>query len=95
MAEHELLHLAIVRAAPVRAGQEGPADFNFALVLVVGVKSRRANDSAGFVVDGEERAAGVEGILEEFLEDVLLIAVGTGMLFPDEGIASNGEKIVG
>ena len=38
--QHELFHFAVVAAAPMGPGQEGPADFDLAFVLVVAVESR-------------------------------------------------------
>src|SRR5262245_50000343 len=40
MAQHELLHFLVVGAAPVRPGQERPADLNLTLGFVVAVETR-------------------------------------------------------
>jgi hypothetical protein len=39
MVEHQALHLTVVHPAPVRPGEEGPADFDLALLLVVSVET--------------------------------------------------------
>src|SRR5690349_604030 len=40
MLQHEALHLTVVSTAPMRAGQERPADFNFALHRIPAVETR-------------------------------------------------------
>ena len=87
-----MLHLAVKEAAPVRAGEEGPADFDFAFRFIESVEAGGADDAAGFVVNGEECAAGGERVAEENFEDFFLVAVGIGVLFPDEGVGADREE---
>jgi hypothetical protein len=39
MLQHELLQLSVVSAAPVRSGQEGPADLNLTPALIVAMET--------------------------------------------------------
>ena len=94
MLQHESLHLTVVSTAPVRAGKERPADLNNALLCVVTVVARRANDLPGGSVESHQRTTGTERILEESPERGFLIAVSFWMLLPDQRIRSNAEQRV-
>src|SRR5215213_9150936 len=52
--QHEPLHLAVVAPAPVRSGEEGPADLDLALLCVESVIARRADDAAVLDIVNEE-----------------------------------------
>jgi hypothetical protein len=94
MVEHEAFHFAVVASAPVRTGEECPADFNFALCRVeVGVAGG-ADDFLGFAVDGHEGASRRERILEEGFENVLLVSVGDWVQLPDQRIRSDAEEFL-
>jgi len=54
MTKHEPLQFSIVKPAPVRSGQERPADLDLAPFTNVGMKTRRSYDSSGLGVDGNE-----------------------------------------
>src|SRR5262249_18956938 len=84
--QHEALHLAVLAAAPEGAREKAPTDLEDATLGVVAVVARRADDAAGRPLDRHERAAGVEGVLEELPERRFLTAVRFRMLLPDEGI---------
>ena len=87
-----MLHFAVKEAAPVGAGEEGPADFDFTFRFIESVEAGGADDAAGLVVDGDEGATRGESIAEENLEDFFFVAVGVGMLFPDEGVGGDREE---
>ena len=92
--EHEAFHFAVVVTAPVGAGEEGPADFDFvALGVEVGVAGG-ADDFLGFSVDGDEGAFGGEGVFEELFEDFLFVAVGDGVQFPDQRVGCDVEEFL-
>ena len=92
--EHEAFHFAVVVSAPVGTGEEGPADLDFAFGRVeVGVAGG-ADDFLGFAVDDDEGAAGREGVVEELFEDVFFVAVGDGVLFPDQRIGGGVEEFL-
>ena len=60
--------------------------------FIESVEAGGADDAAGFVVNGEECAAGGERVAEENFEDFFLVAVGIGVLFPDEGVGADREE---
>src|ERR1043165_4153041 len=76
VAKHQVLHLAIEAAAPVGAGEEGPADFDFTFMLIEIGEAGGADEAIGGVVDGDKCSTGGEGIVEKSLEDFFFIAVG-------------------
>ena len=92
--QHELFHFPVVGAAPVGSGQERPADFDFALLFVVFVKSRRPDDLAIFAIYGDQRPSGLQGLAEKFLENLFFVAIGDRMLFPNERVCSYRVKIM-
>src|SRR5204862_3073874 len=53
-----------------------------------------ADDAPGATVDDGEGSARFERLAKEFLEDILLIAVSRGMLFPDRRIRRHRVQIV-
>ncbi|HTK43108.1 MAG TPA: hypothetical protein VL287_16085, partial [Gemmatimonadales bacterium] len=59
-----------------------------------GVEARGADDLLGSGLSGDQGTTGGQGLLEEPLETSRLVARFVGMLLPDEGIGSDGEKCV-
>src|ERR1043166_2394767 len=55
--QHQVLHLAVVNAAPICPRQKRESDFDFAPLLVVPEIARRADDAPVFFVDHDDRAA--------------------------------------
>jgi hypothetical protein len=92
--DHQPLHLAVVAAAPVRAGEERPAYLDLISRQVVAEEPRRADDFAIARVIGDQCAAGVEGILEELAEPVGLGALLGGVLLPDAWVGGDGPERV-
>lgn len=90
--EHEAFEFAVVAAAPVGAGEEGSADFDFGNGGVALGVAGGADDFLGLVVDDDEGAFGGEGGFEELFEEGLLVARGDGVLFPDFGVGGDGEE---
>lgn len=92
--QHEALHLAVILAAPVRPGQEAPADFDLTFGRVVAMEPRGADHSAVLAINGNQGSAGVEAIAKELREDFSLITIMGGMLLPDKRIGGHGIEIV-
>src|SRR5439155_24175766 len=82
MPEHELLHLSVEGAAPVRPSQERPTDFDLAILRVVAVEARRPDDPAVFAIDGHKRSTAFQGLAKKYLEHLFLISIVVRMLFP-------------
>src|SRR5207247_4311298 len=53
--QHQPLHLAVVRAAPIRTLEEGPANLHLALRRFESAVARAADDPAGRTVDDSQR----------------------------------------
>ena len=64
-------------------------DLDLALFWVVAEVPRRADDTAVLLVDGDQCAAGLHRLAEEDLEDLLLVPIAVGVLFPDERVRRN------
>src|SRR5262249_24101332 len=93
MAEHQPLHFSVVGAAPVRPGQERPADLDLTLLVVVAVESRGPDNADVLAVDGDQRATGFEGFAKEGREILLSVSIFAGMLFPNERVGSHRVEV--
>src|SRR5262249_56288619 len=66
MVEHQPLHLAIGGAAPMAAGQKGPADLDFALGWLVVVIAAGADQPVARAVDKDESLLRCDAPLKQF-----------------------------
>src|SRR2546430_4397289 len=90
--KHELFHLTVVAAAPVRACQKCPADLDLAARLIVAEVSRRSDDLAvGSVVDDESPST-LHRFTEEVAKHFLLVAIACRVLLPDEWVLRDREQ---
>src|SRR5437764_10916014 len=94
MVKHEGFQLAVIRSAPERSFQEGPANLHFTFRGIEIAVSGAANHSAGGPLDDGEGAFRFHGAIEVFLKDLRLVAVVFRMLFPNEWIAGGGKERV-
>jgi hypothetical protein len=74
--------------------QKRPADLDRAFFFVVSVKSRRSDDLAVLAINGEQRSTGLQGVAKKALENLFLVTIVAGMLFPDERIRSYGVEVM-
>src|SRR5437016_2209814 len=92
MINHQALHLAVVAPAPVRASQEGVA--NHHLIARNSMVPRCPDDLLFSSSDHRQRAAGLEGFVEEYLESGWMGPGGIGVLCPDQRIGRDPIKAV-
>ncbi len=78
----------------MRASQERPADLYLASLLIVGMKSRGADDAPSPGVNDSERATGCQRILKKSAKDRFFVAIADRMLFPDERISSDSVEFI-
>jgi len=91
---HEFFHGFVIVAAPILAGEEGPADFDRIGGFADRVKSCAADRFAGFFVDHNKCAFGFHGLLEKEFEAGFCGTLLGGMLFPDKGVRGRFEEVV-
>ena len=83
MVEHHALDLAVGAAAPMAAGEEGPADLDFADLGLVAVIAARSDQTAGGTVDERKAHFGSDCTVEEFSKLRLGVSGGNRMHFPN------------
>ena len=59
----------------MRSGQERPADFDLTSFFVIAMESRRADDLSSFVINGDQRSAGLEALVKERAEDFRFVTI--------------------
>ncbi len=94
MLQHELLHLAIVDAAPVGSGQECPADLDLTSFLVVAMEARSPNHPLSLGINGNQSTTGRQGLAKESLEAPLFMTICDRVLLPKERIGSDGVEVL-
>ena len=92
VAKHQALQLPVVGAAPPRAREERPADFDLASLLVVAVKPRHPDHLPRARVGGDQGSSRRQLLAEEVGERGRLVAVLRGMLLPDERVGRDGVE---
>src|SRR5258705_2046506 len=92
VSEHQLLHFTIVLPAPEAPRKKLPSNFDFALLTVVAMVARPADDLAVPRVRGDQRATGSHRLVEEGAEHLWLITIPCRMLLPDKWISRDSEQ---
>ena len=76
---------------PMRSRKKRPADLDLLPNVVVAVKARHPDDSAGAPVNHNQCPARLELVEEEAPKLLLLVPIGRWMLLPDQSVA--GDRI--
>jgi hypothetical protein len=92
--QHEALHLAVVPATPMGAGQERPPDLDLALFFVIAVEPRRSDNPLRRKISGDQGSAGRHGLLKKRAEDFFFVAIPDRMLLPHERVGSHLIEII-
>src|SRR5262245_46724397 len=93
MFQHQPFHLAVVNAAPVRPGQETPANFHLALQAIIAMKPGRSNHLAILQITGTQRSSGVHRLPKKRPKHLRLIAITVRMLLPKQRITSHSIQL--
>ena len=92
--QHQRLHFAVVRTAPVGTLQKRPSDLHLGIRHLEVTESGASNDSARVPIDHRKGALRFDRTVEVPLEVWTLVPVPLGMLLPDEWIAGSLEERV-
>jgi hypothetical protein len=92
--QQQVLHFAVVKAAPVFSLQKRPSNFDLQFLGIIPVEPRRSDDSLTVFVDDDKCAAGFERFFEENPEYFFLVTIVLGMLLPNERIRCNRKQLV-
>ena len=89
-----MFQFPVVPSTPIFSRQKRPSNLNLRLFLGVTVKSSTSNDLLTLLIDNDKGSTAFERLSEEDFEYTFFIAIALRMLFPDERVGRDGEKIV-